>query len=153
MPPLVAGLAVTGVMVALLPLPRSALLLAILTVIALGGPLIASTTPAMSLMTDAVEELGAALAFGSMLLNLAWAIGETVGAPAAATISHATSDAVPLALLAAIVLLTLIPVLRVGSRSGYVPAAETGSAGGASSERSALEPVGAASTRSASGGT
>ena len=48
----------------------------------------------------------------TMLLNLAWATGETIGAPAAAGLSQATSDAVPLLLLAAIMVATLGPVLR-----------------------------------------
>ena len=47
-----------------------------------------------------------------MLLNLAWATGETIGAPVAASLSQATSDAVPLLILAAIMVLTLIPVSR-----------------------------------------
>jgi hypothetical protein len=45
--------------------------------------------------------------FGSMLLNLAWAMGETIGAPAAASVSRATSDTVPLVALAALMLATL----------------------------------------------
>jgi MFS family permease len=151
--PLIAGLGVTAVLIALLPLPQSALLLAVLTALALGGPLTASTNPAMSLMTDAVDRIGAALAFGSMLLNLAWAMGETIGAPAAATLSRATSDAVPLLLLAGAMLLTLVPVLWVRSRSSYAPAAGTASTGGASSDSAVLSPARAASTRSASGGT
>jgi predicted MFS family arabinose efflux permease len=135
MRPLIAGLGLTAVLIALLPLPQSALLLA-----------------AMSLMTDAVDRLGAALAFGSMLLNLAWATGETIGAPAAATLSGATSDTVPLLLLAGAMLLTLVPVLWLRSRS-YAPAAGTASTGGASSDSAVLSPARAASTRSASGGT
>jgi DHA1 family inner membrane transport protein len=153
MPPLIGGLGATAVLIALLPLPQSALLLAVLTVLSLGGPLTASTTPAMSLMTDAVDRIGAALAFGSMLLNLAWATGETIGAPAAATLSRATSDAVPLLLLAAAMLLTLVPVLWLRSRSSYAPAAGTASACDASSDSAVLSPARAASTRSASGGT
>lgn len=150
--PLIAGLSVTAVLIALLPLPQSALLLAVLTVLALGGPLTATTNPAMSLMTDAVDRIGAAIAFGSMLLNLAWAMGETIGAPAAAILSRATSDAVPLLLLAGTMLLTLAPVLWLRSRS-YAPAAGTASAAGASSDSAMLSPARAASTRSASGGT
>ena len=152
MRPLIAGLGLTAVLIALLPLPQSALLLAVLTALALGGPMTGSTTPAMSLMTDAVDRLGAALAFGSMLLNLAWATGETIGAPAAATLSGATSDTVPLLLLAGAMLLTLVPVLWLRSRS-YAPAAGTASTGGASSDSAVLSPARAASTRSASGGT
>jgi MFS family permease len=115
--PMSIGLATSGVLVALLPLPQSALILAMLTVLTFGGPLIASTIPAMSLMTDAIETIGAALAFGSMLLNVAWSLGETVGAPAAATLSHVTSDTIPILLLAAAMLLTLVPVLRLRSPS------------------------------------
>jgi len=151
--PLCAGLGVTALLLALLPLPQSALGLAVLTVMTLGGPLTACTTPAMSLMTDAVERIGAALAFGSMMLNLAWAMGETIGAPAAAILSRATSDAVPLALLAAAMLLTLGPVLLVRSGSAYVPPAASGSAAGASSDGSVLSPAPADSTRRASGGS
>ncbi len=105
--PLSIGLATAAVLLALLPLPHSALLLAALTVLALGGPLTAYAMPAISVMTDAIERIGAALVFGSMLLNLAWAFGETVGAPAAASVSRATSDAVPLVALAALMLATL----------------------------------------------
>jgi MFS family permease len=105
--PLSVGLAAAAVLLALLPLPHSPLLLAALTVLALGGPLTAYAMPAISVMTDAIERIGAALVFGSMLLNLAWAMGETIGAPAAASVSRATSDAVPLIALAALMVVTL----------------------------------------------
>jgi hypothetical protein len=112
-----AGLSFSAVLVALLAVPDSAALLAALTVVTLGGPLIASTIPAISLMTDAVERVGAAVAFGSMLLNLAWSSGEMIGAPAAAGLSHATSDALPLGLLAVAMLVTLVPVRAASSRA------------------------------------
>jgi MFS family permease len=105
--PLSVGLAAAAVLLALLPLPHAPLLLAVLTVLALGGPLTAYAMPAISMMTDSIERIGAALVFGSMLLNLAWAMGETIGAPAAATVSRATSDAVPLVALAGLMLATL----------------------------------------------
>jgi MFS family permease len=110
--PLSAGLSVTAVLLVLLPVPQSALWLAGLTVLTLGGPLTAYGLPAISIMTDAIERVGGALALGSMLFNLAWAMGETIGAPAAASVSRATSDAVPLAALAALILATLA-VVRV----------------------------------------
>ncbi|MBO0685375.1 MAG: hypothetical protein J2P45_19650, partial [Candidatus Dormibacteraeota bacterium] len=62
-------------------------------------------------MTEAVERIGAAVVLGTMLFNLAWAIGEAVGAPAAATLSRATSDTLPLVLLGAAMLLMILPVL------------------------------------------
>jgi len=126
--PLCVGLALTGVLTAVLPLPRSVLALAVLTVLAMGGPLTAMTMPAMSMMTDAVERIGAALAFGTMVLNLAWGLGETIGAPAAATLSRATSDAVPLLLIAALMLVTLWPVLLERSRRRRERQLEVGAA-------------------------
>jgi MFS family permease len=114
--PLGVGLAAAAVLLALLPLPHSPLLLAALTVLALGGPLTAYAMPAISLMTDAIERIGAALVFGSMLLNLAWAAGETIGAPVAASVSRATSDAVPLAALAALMMATLAVSSRLAPR-------------------------------------
>jgi predicted MFS family arabinose efflux permease len=110
--PLSVGLGLSCVLVALLPLPKSALLLATLTALTLGGPLMASVVPVMSLMTGAVEGVGATLAFASMLLNVASALGEMIGAPVAAGLARATSDTVPLLLLAAAMLLMLAVVLR-----------------------------------------
>jgi MFS family permease len=109
-----AGLGSSAVLVALLPVPESAAVLAALAVVTWGAPLSASAIPAMSLMTDAVERVGAALAFASMLLNLAWSLGETIGAPAAAGLSDATSDAVPLLALAVAMLVTLVTVVAAG---------------------------------------
>ena len=108
--PLTAGLGMTAVLLVLLPLPQSPLGLAAVTALTLGGPLTAYGLPAISIMTVAIERVGAALAFGTMLFNLAWATGETIGAPAAASVSRATSDAVPLAALAWLMLATLAVV-------------------------------------------
>jgi predicted MFS family arabinose efflux permease len=114
--PLSVGLASTGVLIAALPLPHGALPLAVLTVLALGAPLVAAQMGAVSVMTDAVERIGAALVFGTMLFNLAYAIGEAVGAPAAGTLSRATSDTLPLVLLAAAMILTIPPVVLARRR-------------------------------------
>jgi predicted MFS family arabinose efflux permease len=134
--PLTVGLVTTAVLLAMLPAPHSAVLLAILTVAALGPPLTAYTIPAMSVMTAAAERAGIAIALATMLLNLAWATGETIGAPVAADLSQATSDTVPLVLLAAIMLLTLWPVLRARLGRDAVPAPEPpGPASQAETER------------------
>jgi MFS family permease len=109
---LCVGLTMTAVLMALVPLPHSAVLLAIVCVIALGGPLTAYTIPAMAMITDAAEQVGVPLVVATMMLNLAWAVGETVGAPAAANLSQATSDAVPLLVLSAIMVVTLWPVIK-----------------------------------------
>jgi MFS family permease len=110
--PLCAGLTVTAVLLAVLPIPHAWLILALVSVVALGGPLTAYTIPAMSMITEATERAGIALVVATTLLNLAWATGETIGAPMAANLSQATSDAVPLLLLAAIMAVTLVPVVR-----------------------------------------
>ncbi len=110
--PLALGLSVTAVLLAVLPLPQSAFVLAVISVVMLGGPLTAYTIPAMSIITESSERSGISLVVATMLLNLAWATGETIGAPAAAGLSQATSDAVPLLLLAVVMVVTLVPVLR-----------------------------------------
>lgn len=121
--PLCLGLIVTAGLLAVLPLAQSALALAVLSVIMLGGPLTAYTIPAMAVITDSAERVGIALAVATMLLNLGWAFGETIGAPAAAGLSQATSDTVAFLVLAAIIVLTLGPVLRARLRG---PAAASG---------------------------
>jgi hypothetical protein len=50
-------------------------LLAIVAVIALGGPLTAYTIPALTVITETSERLGIPLVVATMLLNLAWAFG------------------------------------------------------------------------------
>jgi MFS family permease len=122
--PLCAGLTMTAVLMALLPLPQSAVLLALVSVIALGGPLTAYTIPAMTIITDAAERLGVPLVLATMMLNLAWAVGETIGAPAAANLSQATSDAMPLLILSAIMVVTLWPVIK--ARLSAAPAVASG---------------------------
>ncbi|HEY2319856.1 MAG TPA: MFS transporter [Solirubrobacteraceae bacterium] len=110
--PLCIGLTLTAILMATLPLPHSWVLLAIVSVVALGGPLTAYTIPALTVITDTSERLGIPLVVATMMLNLAWAVGEVIGAPAAANLSQATTDAVPLLALSAIMVLTLRPVIR-----------------------------------------
>jgi MFS family permease len=122
--PLCIGLVLTAILMAVLPLPHSAALLAIVSVIALGGPLTAYTIPALTVITDTSERVGIPLAVATMMLNLAWASGEVIGAPAAANLSQATSDAVPLLALSAIMVLTLRPVIKARLTPAAEPAAE-----------------------------
>jgi MFS family permease len=111
-PTVVAGLSASAVLFAALLIPDGPALLAGLCVIALGGPLAAYMIPAVSMMTESAERAGMALVLATTLVNLAYALGETIGAPVAAGLSQATSDAVPLLLLAGLMLVTLLPVLR-----------------------------------------
>jgi predicted MFS family arabinose efflux permease len=115
--PLYVGLTMTAILMALLPLPQSTVLLSVVSVIALGGPLTAYTIPAISLLTDAGERLGIPVAVATMILNLAWAGGEAIGAPAAARLSAATTDAVPLLALSALMVASLVAVIRARLRA------------------------------------
>lgn len=133
--PLVVGLTGSALLIASLPLPDDALALGALTVLALGGPLVGAEMGAVSVMTDAVDRVGTPLVLGTMLLNLAWALGETVGAPAAATLSHATSDAVPLVLIGAAMLATVPLALLALRRRGDASQAARASAGSEPSRR------------------
>jgi MFS family permease len=112
--PLCAGLLTTAVLLVLMPLPHTVFLLAAVSVITVGGPLTAYTIPAMSVITDSAERIGIAVIVSSMLFNISWAIGETIGAPAAASVSQATSDAVPMLALAAVTVATFGSVIATG---------------------------------------
>jgi hypothetical protein len=129
------GLTATAVLLAAIPIPQTVVPLAILSVIALGGPLTAYAIPAMAIITDSAERAGIPLVVATILLNLAWATGETIGAPAAASISQATSDAVPLLLLAALMLITLVAVLRA-----HLPPVTAPSLGSTDSGRDPADP-------------
>ena len=72
--PIALALLVTALLIAALPLPASALGLAVLTVIALGGPSTGLMIPSMSVITDTAERLGVAIALATMVVNLAWAV-------------------------------------------------------------------------------
>jgi predicted MFS family arabinose efflux permease len=116
---LLGSLTGTAVLLAGLTLSGSAGVLAVMTVVTLGVPLTAYATPAMSIMTEASERSGIALAITTMMFTLAWAFGEAIGAPTAASLAHATTEATPILLLAGIMLLTLWPVHRIRLMSAH----------------------------------
>jgi MFS family permease len=104
--PLIAGLAVGAPLMALLVVPQTPLVLAALMVVTFGGPLTFSMIPAASLMTLSAEAAGVSLVLATTLFNLAYALGETVGAPASASVAQASSDFVPLLTIALLMLAT-----------------------------------------------
>ena len=114
----IVGLATGVPLVAALVLPHGALALSVLVVVALGAPMTAGMIPAVSLMTAATERAGVTLLVATTAVNLAYAVGETIGAPAAAGISAVTGDGVPLLMIAALLLLTLVHVLRTRPGAG-----------------------------------
>jgi hypothetical protein len=72
--------------------------------------------PASAMLSHGADRLGLnqGLAFG--LANLAWATGQAVAAGGSGALAQATSDLVPYALLAAIMLGTLIAFQPAGRR-------------------------------------
>jgi predicted MFS family arabinose efflux permease len=104
--PLIAGLVTGAPLMALLVVPHAALPLAALMIITFGGPLTFSMIPAASLMTGSAEAVGVSLVLATTLFNLAYALGETLGAPISATTAQATSDFVPLLAIALLMLAT-----------------------------------------------
>jgi MFS family permease len=105
--PTVLGLALAAVALAALPLPTGVVALAVVTTIVTAGPLTTFAIPASSLLTVAAERAGVGLAVASMLFSLTFALGETIAAPAGASLAQATSDAVPFFALSALLLLTI----------------------------------------------
>jgi MFS family permease len=104
--PLIAGLVTGAPLMALLVVPHAALPLAVLMIITFGGPLTFSMIPAASLMTHSAEAVGVSLVLATTLFNLAYALGETLGAPISASTAQATSDFVPLLAIALLMLVT-----------------------------------------------
>lgn len=105
--PTAIGLLLAAIVMAALPLPESVGALAVVTVITMAGPMTTFVIPASSLLTVAAERAGISIAFGTMLFNLSFALGQTVGAPAGASLAQATSDAVPFFAVSGLLLLSL----------------------------------------------
>jgi MFS family permease len=123
------GLCAGVPLVAALALPHGAFALGLVIVLALGGPMTAGLIPAVSMMTEATERAGVALLLATTMVNLAYAAGEAIGAPAAAGLSEKTGDAVPLLIIAGLLLVTLVPVLRARRAGTAHPPAEAAAAG------------------------
>lgn len=105
--PVRVGLVLLAALLVILPAPHSALLVAALAVAILGVSVSVLQTPASALVTDAAERAGMSLASACMLVNVTFALGETLGAPIGSALAQATSDALPFSLLAAMLLATL----------------------------------------------
>ncbi|MDQ6836250.1 MAG: MFS transporter, partial [Actinomycetota bacterium] len=119
--PLCLGLVGSSVLLPLLGFPHSVLVLAGLVVLGLGGPLAGYMVPAVSVMTESAERAGVTLVLVTTLFNFFFAAGETFGAPVAAVLSQATSDAIPLIGLGGLMLFTLIPARRVRTGRALTP--------------------------------
>lgn len=109
--PIRVGLISAAVLVLLVPAPGVALLVAALLVAATAA-FGAFWAPAMALLSEAAETVGAqqGLAFG--LVNLAWAVGMVSGAAGGGALAHLTADVVPYALVSVLCAGTLLGLRR-----------------------------------------
>ena len=88
----------------------------ILVIVLMGCCVSAFGIPAAWLITDSAERAGVVVAVGTTLFNLAFASGETIGAPVAAGLSQLTDDTLPMIGLGAVMLASLLVVLRARRR-------------------------------------
>jgi MFS family permease len=115
--PIVVGLVGAIAMTVFLPLPGTAVLLAIGIFIAFAS-LAGIWAPAMALLSDASEAAGLDQALAFSIANISWGVGQLVGSGGGGALADATSDAIPYALLGAVCAATLAGVLSLG-RGGF----------------------------------
>jgi MFS family permease len=107
--PIRAGFVGTIVCLVLLPLPDVAWLFAIPVVFACVSSGIVNT-PAMTLLSDGVEEIGLDYGLGFAIVNLVWGGGQVLGAVGGGALAAMTSDTAAYLLLAGICTATLLTV-------------------------------------------
>jgi MFS family permease len=106
MAPIRTGLIGAVVMAVVLPLPDTALLVAVTVTLAFVA-LASFWAPAMAMLSDAAEAHGLDQALAFAISNLAWALGHVFGAGVGGAVADATSDTVPYAALAVLCAVTL----------------------------------------------
>jgi MFS family permease len=120
--PIRVGLVGAAPAAALLPVPGSALLVAVLVVAAVAA-LATFWAPAMALLSDSAERAGVEQGFAFALTNLAWAGGMVVGGAGGGSLAQATADAVPYGLVALLCVLTLGRLATLSRREPAASAA------------------------------
>ncbi len=118
--PLRFGLAGSAVLLACFTLPSTAWLLAavvVLTALSLAG----FWAPAMAMLSDAADVGGLEQGYAAALMNMAWALGQMIGAGAGGALAKVVGDALPMLAIAGLCVLTLVAV-------GVRPAVSRGAA-------------------------
>jgi MFS family permease len=109
--PMLVGLSVAAVLVALLPWPDTVWLL-VLTILVAAPSIGILWTPSMAMLSDGAEDRGLEQGMAVALTNLAWSTGQTLGSAGGARLGETHGDALPYLLLAAACALTLAAVSR-----------------------------------------
>ncbi len=111
-PFVVAGLALTGPALLVLGLVSGPWLVALLTVGTFGVAVTLFSVPLMALLSEVAERAGLTAGPAAALLNLTFAGGETLGAPASAFGADRSADGVPFVVLGAVALVAAAVVAR-----------------------------------------
>ena len=104
---------------ALVPWPERAWVLGVL-VIAISPAIGTLWAPAMSQLSDGAERLALEQGFAFALVNIAWSVGDSVGAAGGGKLGQSAGDEVPYLILAALCAVTLAGV--VAARPTQAPA-------------------------------
>lgn len=118
--PIRLGLPAAAALLLTVTLPQNGVLLAAV-IVAAAVALGTFWAPATAMVSDAAEHAGLALGFAFALVNLAWGVGQVSGAGLGGALADLTTDAVPLAVVAALFLGTLGAITRRGAKSGSSP--------------------------------
>lgn len=110
--PVLAGLALSTLLLLALPLAGGPWLLAALVVLC-AGAFNFSLTPGTALFTKSSEKAGVGQALGFGVTNVAWASGFAIGAPVAGALSDAGGNTLAYLTLAGVCVLALLWVRRV----------------------------------------
>jgi len=100
------GLGTGALLLLVLPWPDA--VAPIVLAVMLAAPLLGMLwAPAMKMLSDASDARGIDPAFGFGLANMAWGLGATIGGSGAGALAAATTDAVPLIVVAGLCLVTV----------------------------------------------
>jgi MFS family permease len=119
--PLRGALIASALASCLLPWPTRAWLLAVLVVCA-AVAYVSFWTPAMSMITDAADEVGLDYGYAFALVNVSWAPGQAGGSAIGGAVASATTDAVSYIGLAVLCLVTLGALARYRETAAPLPA-------------------------------
>jgi MFS family permease len=116
--PLRLGMGITAITLVSFTLPDTAWVLGLLIVMTVGA-LATFWTPSTAMVSDVAEAKGVDQALAVALVNIAWALGQILGAGGGGAAAHALGDVAPTAAAATACLLTLIAVS--GARPWFRP--------------------------------
>jgi MFS family permease len=123
LPPVIVGLTGATVLLALVPWPERAWVLGVL-VIAISPAIGTLWAPAMSQLSDGAERLALEQGFAFALVNIAWSVGDSVGAAGGGKLGQSAGDEVPYLILAALCAVTLAGVVAAATNRAERAATE-----------------------------